>query len=646
MKSKTSLFNKTIFNNNIKRVWPFWGLLSFFALLPSLLIIVESFRGYSEISTEPLEMKYLYYQCATYIAPFVAFATAIIAAMLVWSYLDSTRSVGFYHSIPISKTGLFVTQFVSGLTIMLIPYAIGGAAFILTVLCLGGGFPLATLVCIGTVIADSFFFFAFATLIAHLTGNILALPALYLVFNFLFIALENLLNFVCSSFLFGLDFELSDKTAFLTPIYKLLSDVYVNTEYSPWSPFSANYEGSRLISVEWVNYHWVLIYAAVGVVFAIGALMIYKRRRSEAAGDVISTKCLKPIIHAVYVVTVTGLFGLLLYYMFNEGIIDCRMKIVLAIICFGVAATIAYYTGLMLLEKTVKVFNKKTLKGLIVTLAAVVVICFGVKYDVLKVERRIPKLSDIETVEVISQNNFYLDGKKDQELVQKTLDIHKLIIDNKRVLVSEMYGDMNDEYRYDGYVSFFYHLKDGSTMVRRYNIDLNKENHKELFEQYKNYMTDRDMTLRVMHDNDDYEIESADFNINWDHDERYPSGLEYGRYELTDKQIRNLYEAVKADLQEGSWEPGFSDKEGVANIYFNFEKLMDQTEYRSYYSYDTLYVDVKDNMKHSLEAIADIMGVPHEDLMNDARKYAKDMEEWNKEHRYDDMNVEYYEYRD
>ena len=83
MKSKTSLFNKTIFVSNIKRVWPFWGLLSFAAIIPSVFIAMEKIRGYGIFSIDPMDIKHMYYMFATYGAPFIAFGSAMIAAMIV-----------------------------------------------------------------------------------------------------------------------------------------------------------------------------------------------------------------------------------------------------------------------------------------------------------------------------------------------------------------------------------------------------------------------------------------------------------------------------------------------------------------------------------------------------------------------------------
>ena len=47
--------------------------------------------------------------------------------MAVWGYLYNSRSVGLMHTLPVDRTGLFVTNTLSGLAMMLIPYAVVGA---------------------------------------------------------------------------------------------------------------------------------------------------------------------------------------------------------------------------------------------------------------------------------------------------------------------------------------------------------------------------------------------------------------------------------------------------------------------------------------------------------------------------------------
>ena len=41
---------------------------------------------------------------------------AVLCAMAVWSYLYNARSVGLMHTLPIRREGLFLTNFLSGLS--------------------------------------------------------------------------------------------------------------------------------------------------------------------------------------------------------------------------------------------------------------------------------------------------------------------------------------------------------------------------------------------------------------------------------------------------------------------------------------------------------------------------------------------------
>ena len=66
------------------------------------------------------------YTAAVYFLPAFTACYAILVAMFVWSYLHNARSVGMMHSLAIDRTGLFVTNTLSGLAMLLIPYVIVG----------------------------------------------------------------------------------------------------------------------------------------------------------------------------------------------------------------------------------------------------------------------------------------------------------------------------------------------------------------------------------------------------------------------------------------------------------------------------------------------------------------------------------------
>ena len=72
------------------------------------------------------DFGYALYATDVYAVPAVTAGYAILCAMAVWGYLYNSRSVGLMHTLPVDRTGLFVTNTLSGLAMMLIPYAVVG----------------------------------------------------------------------------------------------------------------------------------------------------------------------------------------------------------------------------------------------------------------------------------------------------------------------------------------------------------------------------------------------------------------------------------------------------------------------------------------------------------------------------------------
>ena len=612
MKSKTSLFNVAIFKKNIKRVWPFWGLLSFVATIPSLFLFMEWIRGeVSSAETNALYVKEMFYSAAVYLAPLVAAGTAIVTAMAVWAYLYSNRSVGAYHSIPVTRTGLFITGYISGLAIMLIPYVIGGGLFILTLLIIGCGFSPAVFALIGAVILDSIFFFSFATVIAMMTGNILALPVLYIVFNFLALGVENLFNFVISNLLYGFEFNMSGRSAFFSPLYKLLRDVGVARDYS-YEEDIYNYYSRTLKGVSLDNFELVLIYGGIGVVLAVIALLMYKKKKSESAGDVVSAKPLKPIMLTIYAITVTTLLGMLLYYIFSLGN-EKGMSLILAIVCFMAALAIAYYSGLMLLEKSVKVFTKKTFRGFLVGTVIVVFCCFGMKYDIMGIEKRVPDASKIRTLKVYDNNFYEFDGKN-SDLLEKALDIHRKIIENKDLLIERQYSEWDEDVAYD-YIRFVYELKSGEIMTREYSVLVPKKDKNEFDNAFVNFISDKSVIRTLLHENDGYYVDGGYFSLySYDSELDASVGIKRSSMDLTDEQAKKLYAAVVADLEDGNWHPGLAEfvdgyEITIGYLDISFSQRIDRSKNTYYYNSDDLNVNLTGEMTHTFDAIADIFGV-------------------------------------
>ena len=293
MQSKTSFFNRTLFRKNLSRYWPLWGFASFVGFLAPAALLVRVIQS-GETSVAPLRVREIYYYLVADAVPIVSIAYAILCAMAVWSYLYNARSVGMMHSLPIRREGLFLTNLLSGLAMMAIPYLVAGGLGTLLFACCGGFDAWGTLATILAVIGQSVTFFGLATFCAFLTGNIFALPVLYFLLNFLAPLGDWLCNLFARGFLFGFTADYSGTVDFLCPMVYLTQRLYVNSEYETVRDSALEYQ-NRLTSVTLENAWLIAAYAAAGLVFLALAYLLYRRRESERAGDVVAVRVFRPV---------------------------------------------------------------------------------------------------------------------------------------------------------------------------------------------------------------------------------------------------------------------------------------------------------------------------------------------------------------
>ena len=153
MQLKTSCFNKTLFRKNLSRYWPLWVMASFCGSLVPMVLFMELTRSYSHSSILPLEMTEMYYNVVIYGIPLISLFYAILCALAVWNYHCNPRSAGLMHTLPITRKGLFVTNFLSGMAMMAIPYVITGVLTVLVSIFFGFFEPVGVLVTVLCVAA-------------------------------------------------------------------------------------------------------------------------------------------------------------------------------------------------------------------------------------------------------------------------------------------------------------------------------------------------------------------------------------------------------------------------------------------------------------------------------------------------------------
>ena len=133
MKSATSSsrpgrFYPALWKKNMARFWPLWAVFGVFWLFVVPLTLLtqdpESTILYVDSFALPGPAYFAQITILDLLSSAGVFSTLIfgtLAAMAVFSYLYSSRSVDFFHALPVSRDGLFLTNVVSGYSFLALP---------------------------------------------------------------------------------------------------------------------------------------------------------------------------------------------------------------------------------------------------------------------------------------------------------------------------------------------------------------------------------------------------------------------------------------------------------------------------------------------------------------------------------------------
>ena len=470
MPSRTSFFNATLFRKNIHRAWPLWGMLSLLGSLLPLYLLLNLLEHPGDMTQRSFA------ECLCIVStrvPLFAFLYAVPVAMLVWGYLYNSRSVGFLHTLPMHRAGLFVTNLLSGFVILLIPYVITGGLLCVEALYFGFFDATAVFIAIAAVILSHITFFGIATLCAMVTGNLFAMPALYVLANFIAPLVEYMVSTLAEDFLLGISAEVvyADR---LSPLWRLLENLSVDYIWVNDELVTCSFEGMSLL----------LIYGAAGLLLLGVSWLFYRLRRSESAGDVSAFRWLTPFFRygAAFLSAIT--LGRIFYSVVWEstlqsGSLADRLPM---IICLAAAGVIGYYLASMLLEKTLRVF-RHTLHGVTAVTLGAALLCLGCAANPFGIEDYVPDIAEIESVYAYVTNlgSFTTDPAENSQLTEEVLALHQAIVDDKDYLRQTTpkdgltpYDDDNSSCVRIG-VEIEYELTDGRTVRRDYPLYLTEE---------------------------------------------------------------------------------------------------------------------------------------------------------------------------
>lgn len=414
MRSRISCFNKTLFFKNISRFWPIWAtyLGIWCLILPLPILSAREYYAETPLKAEDYVLNSAHIGGIAMTAVF-----AVLMAMAVWSFLYSARAAHGAACLPVRREGLFVSAALGGL----VPLAAANVAvFLLTLAaesavgCLNAGVLGQWL---GAVTMQLVFFYGFACFCAQLTGSIVVLPLLYGVLNFVVYGVTQLGRALLSLFLYGADVGMGfsmDFSAWFSPVLVLAGQtgpapVTARATDGSWDTIAYTFEGWGVLA----------IYAALGVAFGAGALLLLRRRRMESAGDVVAVQVLKPIFRWCMALGCALCFTcLILVIGFAGGEMRSQMKLFIAVLLLLLAgAFIGWFGAEMLLKKSFRVFGRHWGSfGFCCLALLALMLC--TELDVVGFERRVPATAEVESVTIVTADVVTLAEPESIDLVR------------------------------------------------------------------------------------------------------------------------------------------------------------------------------------------------------------------------------------
>ncbi|MBE6972532.1 MAG: hypothetical protein E7440_01430 [Ruminococcaceae bacterium] len=456
MKSGTSFFNCTLFKKNLTRYWPIWALyaLVWIYAMPVRCITIVS-RNQAWMGETPIKQVQAFANgipdLLEGLGVFMAFTSGVLAAMAVFSYLYNNRAAGMVHSLPVSREGLFLTNYLSGLVCLIGPNVL---VWLLTLgaesLCSGYMDLYTVSVWFAAQSAMCIFFYSFAVFCAMFTGHLLALPAFYGILNFLAAFLMLLFDVLFEPFLYGyagMTSTAEETVLWLTPFVHMIEELR-------WTNPGTGY---RLLGVA-----ELVIYTAVGLVFAALALLVYRKRHIESAGDVVAVAVVRPVFK-YGVALCSGLsFGYWLHAMFG---FEAPFGLMGSLLLW---TFIGYFAAEMLLKKSFRVW--KAWRGCAVLLVLVAVGLGALRGDAFGFVTRVPAANKVESVVVDGMGSYPYDvGRsfefetQDAALIEKVIALHRgIVAQHKNPDSGE--GGASDYIR----LHVTYVLSNGTTLRRDY----------------------------------------------------------------------------------------------------------------------------------------------------------------------------------
>lgn len=445
MTSKTSLFNKGIYKNTVRRFR--WGSLLYFVILffavPFVYLINTPLNMHRAGVADGGKIIPVLVSSSMITVPMIlACAVPTVVALLVYNYVHTPRHGIFVHSLPVSRKANYVSTLLAAFTLMFVP-VLAVALILLALNCFGyrlsiGFVALANWTAINIFVLA--LMFSVSSFAAFLTGNGFALVGINVLLQALPAVVALFMSTIGGNLLYGYSAAADSTTQF---ICYLAPVIWVARSVTRMGIHGLFYSGRT----------WA--YLAFAILMYGASYVLYTKRKIESCSEVAAFDFMRPILKY----SATLIVSVCTYAVCASMDINAFAIIATAVI----TSAIAYFSLEMLLRKTMKVFG--SYKGYLgFALFAAAAMFFFACTSVFGFETRVPVAENVSSVMVDLNYSSNKPVTKEAEAIKQVIDIHsemlKSIPRTKR-LPNESFSEMNIEYR----------LKNGKKLARTYIAD-------------------------------------------------------------------------------------------------------------------------------------------------------------------------------
>ena len=568
MKSERLSFNSAVARDTLRRCWPLWAAYLVYLII-TLPVSIMSFIRMNAWRTDAvgwkIDLNYRILNLGLDQAR-AAIVIGMLAVMVLFGYLFSSRGNTLMNSLPVRRESLFLTLYLTGLVPMLLCQLLVLA--LTAAMTAGSGIGASNyLIWLGCAALGLIFFYGFSCFCAMLTGNLVVLPVVYLVLNFTAIVFESSVSACLSTLVFGLTAR-TNRFLWLSPSAYIQSQLQILMN----ADFTVTFRGMPVLG----------LYAAAGLVFALLALLLYRRRRMECVSDIVAIPVLKPIFRICMALGTAFVGAAFLFSnFFRQTVFGSAAAWLMAGILI-LCAVLGWGAAEMMIRRSVRIFPLPW-KGLAVVCAICLLTVVVAESDLTGYEKRIPDPDDVKNVQIASFDDTTL---SEPENIRAFEDIHREIIEQKifydtsleamqpmATAESAVYDAQSAEPEHmTFYLPLSYELANGSFLHRTYNLIYNStdvDNPETLVGKIVTLLNCREAVQNRMETTVPFVKENVQYAVISTED----SDGSWRQHRLSEEEVLDLWQnAMLPDAEEG--------KLGLYTVNDTEENLGTQTNFR------------------------------------------------------------------